>query len=70
MIQFRPVRETWHCNACGAKNYGGEDADLFEFEVGSAYATQGVCLCRACALELATAISDELFEEATPQEGI
>lgn len=64
MIQFRPVRETWHCNACGAKNYGGEDADLFEFEVGSAYATQCVCLFRSCALDLAAAISDELFEEA------
>lgn len=64
MIQFRPVRETWHCNACGIRNYGGEYADLFELEIGSERATNGTCLCRACALEVATAISEELFELA------
>ena len=69
MIQFRPVYETWHCNACGIKNYGGEDADLYELEIGSSdYSSMGICLCRACALEVATAISDELFDNAEQEE--
>lgn len=64
MIRFAPVYESWHCNACSARNYGGEDADLYELEIGSERSTSGICLCRACALEVATAISEELFELA------
>lgn len=69
MIRFAPVYESWHCNACSARNYGGEDADLYELEIGNKdYSRTGICLCRECALEVATAISNALFDNAEQEE--
>jgi hypothetical protein len=53
---------------CGKKNYGGETENLFELEIGSDYTTHSICLCRACAIDLAGKISYEFFDNGK-QEG-